>query len=54
MRVTIQPSAPELEQYAVHGNHFLVLRPSKDSAPQSIAVIGNWSGLLPRAAAPSR
>jgi eukaryotic-like serine/threonine-protein kinase len=48
------PPSVLLEQYAVHGNRFLVLRPSKDSAPQSIAVIGNWSGLLPRAAAPSR
>ena len=28
---------------AVHGDRFLVLRPAKDSAPQSIAVIGNWS-----------
>jgi hypothetical protein len=32
-----------LEQYAVHGERFLVLRPSADSAPQSIAVISNWT-----------
>ena len=43
-----------LEQYAVHGDRFLVLRQTKDSIPQTIAVIGNWSSLLPRAPAPSR
>ena len=43
--------APSLvfEQYAVHGDRFLVLRPSKDSAPQTVAVVSNWTSALPRA-----
>ena len=32
-----------VEQFAVHGDRFLVLRPSPDSAPQTIAVISNWT-----------
>ena len=39
-------------QCAVHGDRFLALRPSRDSTPQAIAVIGNWSSLLPRSVAP--
>jgi serine/threonine protein kinase len=41
----------QLEQYAVHGDRFLVLRPPATAAPQTIAVISNWQSLLPRAAA---
>jgi eukaryotic-like serine/threonine-protein kinase len=37
-----------LEQYAVHGDRFLVLRPPPDSAPQTIAVISNWTQGLAR------
>ena len=50
----IGPPSLLLEQYAVHGDRFLVLRPAADSTPQTIAVIGNWSSLLPRPAAPSQ
>ena len=50
----IGPPSLLIEQYALHGDRFLVLRPAADSTPQTIAVIGNWSGLLPRAAAPTR
>ena len=44
--------APSLvfEQYAVQGDRFLVLRPSKDSAPPTVAVVSNWTSALPRAA----
>jgi serine/threonine protein kinase len=41
-----------LEQYAVHGDRFLVQRPVPNAAPQTIAVIGNWASLLPRRPAP--
>jgi hypothetical protein len=50
----IGPPSLLLEQYAVHGDRFLVLRPAADSTPQTIAVIGNWSSLLPRPGAPSQ
>ena len=42
---------PRFEQYAVHGNRFLVLRPSKNSAPQTVAVVSNWTSALPVAVA---
>jgi eukaryotic-like serine/threonine-protein kinase len=41
----------QLEQYAVHGDRFLVLRPSRNARPQMIAVITNWKSLLPRTTA---
>ena len=50
----IGPPSVQLEQYAVHGDRFLVLRASKDSAPQTIAVIGNWPSLLARSGAALR
>jgi Tol biopolymer transport system component len=49
----IGPPSLLLEQYAVHSDRFLVLRPSKDSALQTIAVIGNWPSLLRQATASS-
>ena len=39
------------EQYAVHGDRFLVLRPAKDSAPATVAVLSNWLNGLPAPAA---
>jgi hypothetical protein len=47
----IGPPSVLLEQYAVHRDRFLVLRPVRQSTPQSVAVVGNWSGLLARPAA---
>ena len=41
-----QPSTT-LEQYAVHGNRFLALRPREDAAHQTVAVVSNWTSLLP-------
>ena len=35
-----------LEQYAVHRDRFLVMRPSKDAAAPTVAVLSNWMGAL--------
>jgi hypothetical protein len=43
-----QPSTT-IEQYAVHGNRFLALRPREDAAHQTVAVVSNWTSLLPPA-----
>jgi hypothetical protein len=40
-----QPSTT-IEQYAVHGNRFLALRPREDAAHQTVAVVSNWTSLL--------
>lgn len=44
MQIGIPSSS--LEQYAVHGDRFLVLRRAADAPPQMIAVLSNWTGLL--------
>jgi dipeptidyl aminopeptidase/acylaminoacyl peptidase len=38
-----------LEQWALHRDRVLVLRPAKDEARESIVVLSNWTTLLPAA-----
>ena len=40
-----------LEQYAVHGERFLVLRRAADAPPQTIAVLSNWLDAVQSSAA---
>ena len=46
-QMPIDTPSVTLEQYAVHGDRLLVLRPASDSLPQTIAVISNWTQGLP-------
>jgi hypothetical protein len=48
-----QPSSI-IEEYAVHGNRFLFLRPATDAPPQAIAVLSNWTNALPATSAAVR
>jgi hypothetical protein len=41
-----QPSGI-VEEYAVHGNRFLFLRRAAEAPPQTIAVLSNWTNVLP-------
>jgi hypothetical protein len=45
-----RPSAI-IEQYALHGDRVLVLRPPQVAAPLTVTVVSNWTETLPRAAA---
>jgi serine/threonine-protein kinase len=41
------PPSTTLEQYALAGDRVLVLRQAKDAARETVAVVSNWTSLLP-------
>jgi hypothetical protein len=45
----IGPPSFIMEQYAVSGDRFLVVRPTPDAAPAAIVVVNNWSPTAPSA-----
>ena len=45
----------QFEQYAVHRDRFLALRPPKQSAPPTVVIVSNWTaGLNSPSREPSR
>ncbi|MFN7979198.1 MAG: protein kinase [Vicinamibacterales bacterium] len=46
------PPSTTLEQYALAGDRVLVLRQAKDAPRETVAVVSNWTSLLPTSAEP--
>ena len=48
------PPSSTLEQYALTGDRVLVLRQAKDAARETVAIVSNWTSLLPAPSSPPR
>ena len=48
------PPSITLEQYALAGDRILVLRQAKDAPKESVAIVSNWTSLLPTPSAAAR
>lgn len=47
------PPSTTIEQYALAGDRVLVLRQAKDSPRETVAIVSNWTSLLPAASTPA-
>ena len=48
------PPSTTIEQYALAGDRVLVLRQAKDSPRETVAIVSNWTSLLPAASTPAK
>ncbi len=48
------PPSTTLEQYALAGDRVLVLRQAKDAARETVAIVSNWTNLLPAPSSSAR